>query len=97
MSYIPDYRHETDKFDDLDKEYIAGYRAALQDVQNALANLEDEGVEKDCFAECLTEELEMREINLVCAMFDQDKYEFVEITDGNPPLYTGTKGAEDKV
>ena len=53
MSYFPDYRHETDKLNEVDKAYVDGFRYAVELLDTALNNIDDENllsVEKEVIA-----------------------------------------------
>ena len=102
MSYIPDYRKETDRLSDEDKAFIAGYRAAMQDAASFFDNTEVYEATKEeakvlCEAkECFEDWTDMQEIQTVCSLFDNADYlpEDLELTDANEPLYKNTKGGK---
>ena len=91
MSYFPDYRHETDKLNEVDRAGVVGFRIA---VESALAffdnNLDDDAlsIEKEISAK-LKEQLEMwlecEEVEFVCSLFDNADYlpDDIELKDGN--------------
>ena len=91
MSYIPDYRKETDKLNEVDKAYIGGYRHAIEDMKCVFDNLDDEdalSIEKEIigkFKARLEEWMEGEEIMLVCALFDNADYlpDDIDLVDAN--------------
>lgn len=94
MSYIPDYRKETDKLNEVDKAYIGGYRTAMDDMECFFDNLdlddalsiEKEIVEK--VQKLLAEWMEGEEIMTVCSLFDEADYlpEDIELVDANKSI-----------
>ena len=89
MSYIPDYRKETDKLNDVDKALVAGFRVAVADMMSFFDNLDDEDLytfEKEV-VEKLKENLKewIEEIEKVCSLFDNADYlpEETELVDAN--------------
>ena len=40
--YIPDFRKETDKLNEVDKAYIGGYRHAIEDMLCFFDNIDDD-------------------------------------------------------
>lgn len=99
MSYIPDYRQETDKLIATDQAYVEGYRAAMEDAMNIFENLdmyevseEDTKVLMD-FRKHMEDWLGMEETATVLSLFESGPYDGLELKDANLPLHTG-KGAE---
>ena len=79
MSYIPDYRHETDKLNEVDRAGVAGYRLAKDDVKCFFDNLDDNAlsIEKEIREKIkgeLIEWLEAEEQMFVCSLFDNADY-----------------------
>jgi len=77
--YFPDYRHETEKLNDVDRAYIGGYRHAVEDVGAFFANLPDDllSVEKEVIERVraeLAEWVRISETDVVCALFDMADY-----------------------
>lgn len=91
MSYIPDYRKETDKLNEVDKAFIGGYRKAIEDVKCFFANIDDDELytfEKEVIEKVkahLEEWMECDEVETVCALFNEADYlpEDVELVDAN--------------
>ena len=94
MTYIPDYRKETDKLNEVDKAYIGGYRNAIDDVMCFFDNLDDDdalSVEKEVTEKVkarLKEWMEIEEIETVCSLFDNADYlpEDIELADANESI-----------
>lgn len=95
MSYIPDYRKETDKLNDVDRAFINGYRKAIEDVKCFFGNIEDDRLytfEKEVI-EALKAQLggwiESSEVETVCALFNEADYlpEDIELVDENKPIF----------
>ena len=94
MTYIPDYRKETDKLNEVDKAYIGGYRNAIDDVMCFFDNLDDDdalSVEKEVTEKVkahLKEWMEVEEIETVCSLFDNADYlpEDIELADANESI-----------
>lgn len=90
MSYIPDYRNETDKLNETDKAYINGYRSAVNDVLCFFDNLPSDmlSIEEE-IAERIKERIEgwmeIEEIEVVCSLFDNADYlpDDIELNDAN--------------
>ena len=88
MSYIPDYRKETDKLNEVDREYIRGYRQAMEDMQTFFDNRDDDYSVESEVVESVKEELvewmECSEKELICAIFDGADYlpDDIELIDG---------------
>ena len=88
MSYIPDYRNETDKLNAEDQLYIQGYRQAVSDMQNFFDSRDEDYAMVDEVVESVKSELSeymaVSEIELVCAIFDEADYlpEDIELKDG---------------
>ena len=99
MSYIPDYREETDKLNEVDRACVAGYRIAMQDVQSFFDNFDDEeslSIEKEIrerIKNALTEWLEGEEIMLVCSLFDNADYlpDDIKLVDANEKLFNSKR------
>ena len=91
MSYIPDYRKETDKLNEVDKAYIDGYRAAIGDVLSFFDNIYDEvalSIEKEIISNVLArlgEWMQTSEKEAVCSLFDNADYlpDDIELEDAN--------------
>ncbi len=94
MTYIPDYRKETDKLNEVDKAYIGGYRNAIEDVMCFFDNLDDDdalSVEKEVTEKVKTslkEWMEIEEVETVCSLFDNADYlpENIELVDANASI-----------
>ena len=94
MTYIPDYRKETDKLNKVDKAYIGGYRNAIDDVMCFFDNLDDDdalSVEKEVTEKVKTrlkEWMQIEEIETVCSLFDNADYlpEDIELADANKSI-----------
>ena len=100
MTYFPDYRDETDKLNDLDKNYIEGFRFAASVARDFFESEVDEaktGFEKSFFEEQkvrFDEWMEAEEVETVCAVFDNADYipEDEELKDGRKIIWhTQTK------
>ena len=91
MSYIPDYRKETDKLNELDRAYIDGYRAAIEDMFCSFDNINDEedlSIVKEITAKVkahLEKWMQFEEKEVVCSLFDNADYlpEDIELIDAN--------------
>lgn len=91
MSYIPDYRKETDKLNEADRAFVEGYRAAMRNVECAFDNLDDKdalSIETEIIEkvkEDVMDYMECSETEVVCALFDNADYlpEDVELEDAN--------------
>ena len=91
MSYIPDYRKETDKLNEVDRAGIAGYRMAIDDIKSFFDNLEDENalsIEREITESLkvrLEEWMECEEKEFVCSLFDNADYlpDDIELVDSN--------------
>ena len=90
MSYIPDYRHETDKLNEVDRAGVTGFKIAVQSALALFDNLDDDAlsIEKEIAAklkEQLEAWLEVEEIEFVCSLFDHADYlpDDIELKDGN--------------
>ena len=91
MSYIPDYRKETDKLNEVDEAIVRGYRIAVADVMCFFDNLNDEeelSVAKEIAERLkvhLKEWMQCEEIELVCSLFDHADYlpDDIELEDAN--------------
>ena len=94
MSYIPDYRHETDKLNEVDKAAVTGFRFAVECALCLFDNLDDENplsIEKEIYERVkarLVEWLECEETEFVCSLFDGADYlpDDVELVDANEAL-----------
>ena len=95
MSYIPDYRNETDKLNEVDRAGITGYRMAMDDVKSFFANLDDEeslSIEKEITERLkarLEEWMEGEETMFGCSLFDNADYlpEDIDLVDANRGLF----------
>ena len=102
MSYIPDYRKETDKLNEVDRAYIEGYRRAVADASNFFNDAEVfsggslEGMLLASIEKHLKDWMRIEEITTVCSLFDHADYlpDDIELIDANKPLYQNTKGAK---
>ena len=73
-----------------------GYRAAIEDAKAFFYNTdiyeatpeEAAVLESEDARECFADWMRMQETETVCSIFEQDEYIDVELTDGNPPLYS---------
>ena len=91
MSYIPDYRKEIDKLNEVDQAKVISYRVAVDDMMCFFDNLEDEealSIEKEIAEKLkarLKEWMDGEEIMLVCALFDEADYlpDDIELEDAN--------------
>lgn len=91
MSYIPDYRKETDKLNEVDRAGITGFRMAVESAMCLFDNLDDENalsIEKEITERIkarLAEWLEHEEIEFVCSLFDSADYlpDDIELVDAN--------------
>lgn len=89
MSYLPDYRHEVDKLNEVDRAAVTGFRVAVEAMMNYVDSMLDEDrltVEVEVITRVkaeLEESMEFEEIELVCSLFDNADYlgEDVELTD----------------
>lgn len=94
MTYIPDYRKETDKLNEVDKAYIGGYRNAIEDVMCFFDNLDDDdalSIEKEVTEKVkanLKEWMQIEETETVCSLFDNADYlpENIELVDANTSI-----------
>lgn len=100
MTYIPDFRKETNKLNEKDKEFIAGYRCAIEDAKTFFDNTdvyEASEAEEKVLQEakgCFEDWMEMEETEVVLSLFESGDYEDLDLVDGNEPLYTNTKGSK---
>lgn len=91
MSYIPDYRHETDKLNAEDQSIVQAFRATVECMMCFFDNLDDEealSIEKEITEKVKTrlkERMDIEEIELVCSLFDNADYlpEDVKLIDAN--------------
>ncbi len=91
MSYFPDYRHETDKLNEVDRAGITGYRIAVQSALTFFDNLDDEdmlSIEKEIVEKIKARFegwMECEEIEFVCSLFDNADYlpDDIELKDAN--------------
>ena len=95
MSYIPDYRGEEGKLTEKDRAFWEGYKAASEDACTAIDNAVADGWLAENAAEELKMFIDCSETEMILAIFEGPDYENIELKDGNPPLYTGTKGDEE--
>ena len=98
MSYIPDYRKETDKLSEKDQAYIQGYRNAIEDVLRFLDDAEEIDADEETVAAVRDQveiNMELEEIEVVCSLFDHADYlpEDIELVDANRSAFVNTKGA----
>lgn len=95
MSYIPDYRKETDKLNEADQAIITAFRAAVDDMMCFFDNIDDEeslSIEKEVTEKVkvrLKEWMDGEEIMLVCSLFDNADYlsEDIDLEDANEALF----------
>jgi hypothetical protein len=95
MSYIPDYRKETDKLNEVDKSFVIGFRIAVESMKTFFDNLDDEErltIEKEITERVKVELerwMELEEIEAVCSLFDNADYlpENIELVDANKPIF----------
>lgn len=99
MSYIPDYRNEIDKLDDIDRSFMLGYRAAIEDGAAFFDNLDiyyepaddDSGQEEKANFE---DWMDMQETEMMCAVVESADYlDGEELVDANMP-FKGQEGEE---
>lgn len=91
MSYIPDYRKETGKLNEVDRAYIGGYRQAIEDVKCFFDNSDDDdalSIEKEITEKVkdhLEEWMEIEEIETVCSLFENADYlpDDIDLVDAN--------------
>ena len=92
MSYIPDYRKETDKLNEVDRAAITGFRIAVENAMCFFDNTLDDDEELSIVKEItekikasLEEWMECEEKMLVCSLFDNADYlpEDIELVDAN--------------
>lgn len=79
MTYIPDYRKETDKLNDVDKAIINGYRIAIDDMLSFFDNIDEDelSIVKEITEKVkvhLKEWMDGEERMLVCSVFDNAEY-----------------------
>lgn len=95
MSYFPDYRHETDKLNEVDKAFITGFRIAVESMKAFFDNnLDDDemlSIEKEVterVKDNLEEWMEIEEIEAVCSLFDHADYlpDDIELEDANKQI-----------
>ena len=100
MSYIPDYRKETDKLTPIDRAYVEGYRAAMEDADSFFDNLdmydasESEAEVLSNSRDCFNDWMSMEETNTVLSVFESGSYDGLELIDGNKPIFKNTIGAK---
>lgn len=95
MSYIPDYRAETDKLNEIDQAIITAFRAAVDDMMCFFDNIDDDealSIEKEVTEKVkvrLKEWMDGEETMLVCSLFDNADYlpENTELVDANEALF----------
>lgn len=97
MSYIPDYRKETDKLNEKDRAYIQGYRNAVEDVLRFLDAAEEIDADEDAVLavrDQLEINMELEEIEVVCSLFDHADYlpKDISLVDANKPVFLNTRG-----
>lgn len=91
MSYIPDYRKETDKLNEKDTAFITGFRIAVESMTKFFNDLDNEqrlSVEKEVAEKVkggLLHWMEVEEIEIVCSLFDNEDYlsDDIELVDDN--------------
>ena len=98
MSYIPDYRKETDNLNEKDQAYIQGYRNAIEDVLRFLDTAEEIDADEDAVLAVRDQveiNMEYEEIEVVCSLFDHADYlpDDICLVDANKPMFSNTKGA----
>ena len=94
MSYFPDYRHETDKLNEVDRSFITGFRIAVESMKAYFDNLDDDDrltVEKEIterVKKALEDWMTFEEIEAVCSLFDHADYlgDDVELVDANEQI-----------
>ena len=79
--YLPDYRKETDKLNEVDNAAITGFRIAVESAMCLFDDLEDDedalSIEKEVAQKIkarLEEWMEFEEIEFVCSLFDNADY-----------------------
>lgn len=107
MTYIPDFRNEVDKLEGNDRAYVEGFRYAMEQVKGFFDNLDLYNIEMysemcECSKasleqtkESITDWMEREEINLVCSIFEDSKYDGIELKDGAEPLYNIRRASDD--
>jgi hypothetical protein len=91
MSYIPDYRKETDKLNEDDQSIVQVFRATVDAMMCFFDNLDDEellSIEREIAEKVknrLKEWMDIEEIELVCSLFDNADYlpDDIELKDAN--------------
>jgi hypothetical protein len=79
--YLPDYRKETDKLNDVDNAAITGFRIAVKSATCLFDDIADDddalSIEKEIAGKIkarLEEWMEFEEIEFVCSLFDNADY-----------------------
>lgn len=98
MSYIPDYRKEVDKMNPTDRQFVAGYRSAMNDAMNFFDNIDIYEV-SDLKKKLVNESkaifkdwMEMEETVAVLSIFESGDYDDIELKDANKPIFITKKG-----
>lgn len=88
--YLPDYRKETDKLNDVDNAAITGFRLAVKSAMCLFDDLDEDAlsIEKEITEKLkarFAEWMECEEIEFVCSLFDNADYlpEDTELVDAN--------------
>jgi hypothetical protein len=79
--YLPDYRKETDKLNEVDNAAITGFRIAVESAMCLFDDIADDedalSIEKEIAAKIkarFEEWMEFEEIEFVCSLFDNADY-----------------------
>ena len=79
--YLPDYRKETDKLNEVDNAAITGFRIAVKSAMCLFDDIDDDddalSIEKEIAAKIkasFEEWMEFEEIEFVCSLFDNADY-----------------------
>ena len=79
--YLPDYRKETDKLNEVDKAAITGFRIAVESAMCLFDDIADDedalSIEKEIAEKIkarFEEWMEFEEIEFVCSLFDNADY-----------------------
>ena len=79
--YLPDYRKETDKLNEVDNAAVTGFRIAVESAMCLFDDIADDedalSIEKEIAEKIkarLEEWMEFKEIEFVCSLFDNADY-----------------------